>query len=78
MSLTLGVDIGTFESKGVLVDTEGRIHAEARRPHRRMGAVVLRDLVDNDHGDADLADGMGSNAVLTRQRWCYSGSASGP
>ncbi len=36
MSLTLGVDIGTFESKGVLVDTEGRIHAEARCPHKML------------------------------------------
>jgi xylulokinase len=36
MSLTLGVDIGTFESKGVLVDTEGRIHAEARHPHKML------------------------------------------
>jgi xylulokinase len=36
MSLTLGVDIGTFESKGVLVDAEGRIHAEARHPHKML------------------------------------------
>lgn len=35
MTLTLGIDIGTFESKGVLVDTaSGRIVAEARHPHR--------------------------------------------
>ncbi|MDH3263647.1 MAG: FGGY-family carbohydrate kinase [Paracoccaceae bacterium] len=33
MSLTLGIDIGTFESKGVLVDGEGRVVAEARHPH---------------------------------------------
>jgi xylulokinase len=33
--LALGIDIGTFESKGVLVDTAtGRIVAEARHPHR--------------------------------------------
>jgi len=30
----LGIDIGTFESKGVLVDGEGRIVAQAARPHK--------------------------------------------
>ena len=33
MNLTLGVDIGTFETKGVLVDPEGRVVATARNPH---------------------------------------------
>lgn len=33
MSYTLGVDIGTFESKGVLVDAEGQIIASATRAH---------------------------------------------
>ncbi|RYH06996.1 FGGY-family carbohydrate kinase [Tropicimonas sp. IMCC6043] len=36
MSYTLGVDIGTFESKGVLVDGEGRIVAHATRPHEML------------------------------------------
>jgi xylulokinase len=36
MTLTLGIDIGTFESKGVLVDGKGRIVAEARHPHRML------------------------------------------
>lgn len=31
---TLGVDIGTFESKGVLVDETGTIIAQAARPHQ--------------------------------------------
>ncbi|EPX87159.1 Sugar (pentulose and hexulose) kinase [Rubellimicrobium thermophilum DSM 16684] len=32
--VTMGIDIGTFESKGVLVDTAtGALLAEARRPH---------------------------------------------
>lgn len=35
MAITLGVDIGTFESKGVLVD-DGRIIAQASRPHRMI------------------------------------------
>jgi len=32
----LGIDIGTFESKGVLVDAEGRIVASAARPHKML------------------------------------------
>jgi xylulokinase len=34
VTLTLGIDIGTFESKGVLVTPEGQVVAEARQPHR--------------------------------------------
>jgi len=30
----LGIDVGTYESKGVLVDREGRVLASAARPHR--------------------------------------------
>ena len=33
---TLGVDIGTFESKGVLVDGEGTIVAQAAQPHQMI------------------------------------------
>ena len=36
MSYTLGVDIGTFESKGVLVDAAGKIVASARRAHEML------------------------------------------
>ena len=36
MTYTLGVDIGTFESKGVLVDGAGRIVAQASRAHRML------------------------------------------
>jgi xylulokinase len=36
VTLTLGVDIGTFESKGVLVDGEGAVVAEARAPHQMI------------------------------------------
>ena len=32
----LGVDIGTFESKGVLVDGAGRIVGQASRPHKML------------------------------------------
>ncbi|WP_027941059.1 FGGY-family carbohydrate kinase [Amycolatopsis taiwanensis] len=34
MSVVLGVDIGTYEAKGVLVDESGRIVARHQRPHR--------------------------------------------
>jgi len=33
MTYTLGVDVGTFETKGVLVDRAGNIKASATRPH---------------------------------------------
>lgn len=36
MGYTLGIDIGTFESKGVLVTDEGRIVAQASRPHQMI------------------------------------------
>ncbi len=36
MSYTLGVDIGTFETKGVLVDAGGAIVATATRPHKML------------------------------------------
>ncbi len=34
MRATLGIDIGTFESKGVLVDENGQVLAQASRPHK--------------------------------------------
>ena len=36
MTHTLGVDIGTFESKGVLVTARGEVVASAVRPHRML------------------------------------------
>lgn len=36
MKYYLGIDIGTFESKGVLVDEAGRIVASAARPHKML------------------------------------------
>ncbi len=36
MTHTLGIDIGTFESKGVLVDGQGVIVATATRPHKML------------------------------------------
>jgi xylulokinase len=36
MAYTLGVDIGTFESKGVLVDSKGEIVGSAAKPHKMI------------------------------------------
>ncbi len=36
MTFTLGIDIGTFESKGVIADVEGRVLAAATRPHEML------------------------------------------
>ncbi|MBK8083562.1 MAG: FGGY-family carbohydrate kinase [Devosia sp.] len=36
MRYYLGIDIGTFESKGVLVDADGQIVASAARPHKML------------------------------------------
>jgi xylulokinase len=33
MNATLGIDIGTYESKGVIVDADGRVLASAAHPH---------------------------------------------
>ena len=33
MNATLGIDIGTYELKGVLVDSDGHVLASAARPH---------------------------------------------
>ncbi len=36
MRAYLGIDVGTFESKGVLVDADGAVIAAAARPHRMI------------------------------------------
>ena len=36
MVYTLGIDIGTYETKGVLVDETGVIHAQAARGHKML------------------------------------------
>lgn len=36
MTYTLGIDIGTFESKGVLVNADGEIVASSSRPHEML------------------------------------------
>ncbi len=36
MNYTLGIDIGTFESKGVLADADGQVIASAAQPHEMI------------------------------------------
>lgn len=36
MAYTLGIDIGTYETKGVLVDPDGRVVAQAARGHQML------------------------------------------
>ncbi|MEP4195492.1 MAG: FGGY-family carbohydrate kinase [Aliishimia sp.] len=36
MAYTLGIDIGTYETKGVLVDETGVVHAQAARGHKML------------------------------------------
>lgn len=36
MQYFLGIDIGTYESKGVLTDKEGNIIASATHPHKML------------------------------------------
>ena len=36
MAYTLGIDIGTYETKGVLVGTDGVVHAQAARGHKML------------------------------------------
>ncbi|MEM1351315.1 MAG: FGGY-family carbohydrate kinase [Pseudomonadota bacterium] len=36
MEFTIGIDIGTYETKGVLVDATGKVHAQAARRHEMI------------------------------------------
>jgi len=36
MTYFLGIDIGTYQTKGVLVDSSGRVHAQAARDHKML------------------------------------------
>ena len=36
MRYTLGIDIGTYETKGVLVDERGKVIAQAGRAHKML------------------------------------------
>ncbi len=71
MAHTLGVDIGTFESKGVIVDGSGRVVAQASRPHRM---IVPRAGWAEHRADEDW---WGDFVHITRQLLAESGVAPG-
>ena len=68
MALTLGIDIGTFESKGVLVDEVGRIVAQAARPHEM---IVPRAGWAEHRAEADW---WGDFVFITRALLAQSGA----
>lgn len=54
MRYYLGIDIGTFESKGCIVDAEGTINASAAKPHRMIvpqAGWAEHNAVDDWWGD---------------------------
>ncbi len=67
MSYTLGVDIGTFESKGVLVDAHGTVIASAAAPHQM---IVPRPGWAEHRADADW---WGDFVTITRALLADSG-----
>ena len=69
MSLYLGVDIGTYESKGAVVDADGRIVAQAVHRHGLM--VPQAGWAEHDAERdwwGDESDGFRSR-VETEQAW---------
>lgn len=67
MKYTLGIDIGTYEAKGVLVDVGGRVVAEAARRHEMQ--VPQPGWAEHDAG-ADWWQGF---VILTRRLLTESG-----
>lgn len=71
MSHTLGIDIGTYESKGVLVDAEGNVTATAVRPHSML---VPRPGWAEHRADEDW---WGDFVAIARELLASSGLAPG-
>ncbi|MFT7595206.1 MAG: xylulokinase [Paracoccaceae bacterium] len=67
MTYTLGIDIGTFEAKGVLVDGMGKVIASAARPHQM---IVPQPGWAEHNADADWWGGF---VTLTRALLADSG-----
>lgn len=83
MALTLGIDIGTFESKGVLVDGHGEIVASSSRPHKMIvpRAGWAEHRADEDWwGDfvAITRDLLAKPGVSPAEIACVAASAIGP
>lgn len=68
MSLFLGIDIGTFEAKGVLVDESGRVVANAARRHRMLvpepGHAEHRSIEDWWEGFTTLSNRLIAEAGI--------------
>ncbi len=71
MTHFLGIDIGTYESKGVLTDGAGRIIAQAARPHRM---IVPRPGWAEHRAEEDW---WGDFAALSQELIARSGVAPG-
>jgi xylulokinase len=69
MKLFLGVDIGTFETKGVITDAKGNIVAAASRGHQML--VPQFGFAEHDA----LSDWWGDFVFVTRQMLADSGVA---
>jgi xylulokinase len=65
----LGIDIGTFESKGVLVDGTGRVLAQAAKPHK----MIVPEPGFAEH--RPLEDWWGDVTALSRRLLAESGVA---
>ena len=68
MSLTLGIDIGTYSSKGVLVDSQGAIIASAARAHDMI--VPRAGWAEHDAN----RDWWGDFVAITRELLATSGA----
>ncbi len=81
--ITLGIDIGTFESKGVLVDGQGNVIAEARAPHEM---IVPQPGWAEHRADEDwwgdfvrlTRDLLGQSKIDPKDIACIATSAIGP
>ena len=83
MSYTLGIDIGTYESKGVLVDETGAIVAQASSPHKMLvpQAGWAEHRADEDWWHdfkAITAQILTASAIDPRDIKCVATSAIGP
>jgi xylulokinase len=83
LGYTLGIDIGTFESKGVLVDGDGRVIASVAQPHEM---IVPQPGWAEHRADADWWDDfkviskglLGASGIDPAEIDCVACSAIGP
>ncbi|MFV2001588.1 MAG: FGGY family carbohydrate kinase, partial [Paracoccaceae bacterium] len=83
MSYTLGIDIGTFETKGVLADARGQVLASAARPHKMIvpqpGWAEHRAEEDWWHDFTAVSQELlAKSGIDAREIKCVATSAIGP